>query len=117
MVDKDFRFIEPFPEDGRKCLEHVNLFSDTHLAPFNFKDFYYAHPGASKQNARAARESHDKKAVIMTEKARAICRSCPFIDECRNWAVQCMKAGLPIYGVTGGTTQEEQLSIATEKEE
>lgn len=101
--------------EGRKCLDHQSLFSSEYLSVFNFKDFYYSHPEATKQEARAARVQHEAQSARVIAKAKSICESCPFVSECREWALTCMEEGIPLYGVTGGLTQEEQQEIINER--
>lgn len=99
---------ETFPVQGRACLEETGLFSSEYLSAFNFKDYYYDHPGASKKDAHEALIYHEKMRGRLTARAKAVCQSCPFISQCQEWGIESLTRDLPVYGVTGGLTQQEQ---------
>jgi hypothetical protein len=43
--------------------------------------------------------------------ALALCSACPFVDECRDWAL-----AHDVYGVWGGTTEDDRAEIRSQSE-
>ncbi|MFJ9406847.1 WhiB family transcriptional regulator [Streptomyces sp. NPDC101393] len=46
-------------------------------------------------------------ALLQTEEAKALCRRCPVMEECLQWALESRQA----YGVCGGTSEEERQTM------
>ncbi|RPK32208.1 WhiB family transcriptional regulator [Streptomyces sp. ADI93-02] len=46
--------------------------------------------------------------LLQTEEAKAVCRRCPVMEKCLDWA---LGAGPVVEGVWGGTSESERLTI------
>jgi WhiB family redox-sensing transcriptional regulator len=49
-------------------------------------------------------EANPEKRTAMTKAAKAICRECPLIQECRTYALETSQK----YGIWGGTSPHER---------
>ncbi|MCX4513865.1 WhiB family transcriptional regulator [Streptomyces sp. NBC_01619] len=52
--------------------------------------------------------SNSSAILMQVDEAKAVCRRCPVMEQCLDWAV---KAG-PVEGVWGGTTEKERRAIS-----
>jgi len=80
------------------CLQSPSLFTDPAL-DLDQDDESWVLLSTSQQHFQiAARQAAEERAV-------AACRTCPILDECREWA---MEQGSGVFGVAGGLTYEQR---------
>lgn len=78
------------------------------------------HPGARRKDLPCQSADPelffppDRKHGWSPEPAKAVCRRCPIIAECKEWAVA---AGPCLYGVYGATTPTERDAIRAKRRE
>lgn len=42
--------------------------------------------------------------LVQIDRAKAVCRRCPVLEQCLNWAIE----SAPVDGIWGGTTEHER---------
>lgn len=88
------------------CKENPDVFSSPLLDSFDSVAFAEDHPELSGRSLKQAQDmaeaSHNTLHEQAVADAIAMCKDCPALRECGEWALSFEKDNGPIYGVVGG---------------